>query len=105
MFMMRFDMRAPDGGAPPADLYRAALDMAEWGENNGCIAIAVSESPGVVQPAAPSTRTPRKATRLSTLPVMKHSLTLTFCRRSLSSPRANRGAASVPTEIGLFSSP
>jgi alkanesulfonate monooxygenase SsuD/methylene tetrahydromethanopterin reductase-like flavin-dependent oxidoreductase (luciferase family) len=43
MFMMRFDMRAPDGGAPAAELYRAALDMAEWGENNGCIAIAVSE--------------------------------------------------------------
>ena len=43
MFMMRFDMRAPDGGAPAAELYRAALDMAEWGESNGCIAIAVSE--------------------------------------------------------------
>jgi alkanesulfonate monooxygenase SsuD/methylene tetrahydromethanopterin reductase-like flavin-dependent oxidoreductase (luciferase family) len=43
MFMMRFDMRAPDGGAPPVDLYRAALDMAEWGETNGCVAIAVSE--------------------------------------------------------------
>jgi alkanesulfonate monooxygenase SsuD/methylene tetrahydromethanopterin reductase-like flavin-dependent oxidoreductase (luciferase family) len=43
MFMMRFDMRAPDGGTSPAELYRAALDMAEWGENNGCIAIAVSE--------------------------------------------------------------
>jgi alkanesulfonate monooxygenase SsuD/methylene tetrahydromethanopterin reductase-like flavin-dependent oxidoreductase (luciferase family) len=43
MFMMRFDMRAPDGGAPPAELYRAALDMAEWGETNGCLAIAISE--------------------------------------------------------------
>ena len=43
MFTLRFDMRAPDGGAPPADLYRAALEMAEWGEANGCLAIQVSE--------------------------------------------------------------
>jgi alkanesulfonate monooxygenase SsuD/methylene tetrahydromethanopterin reductase-like flavin-dependent oxidoreductase (luciferase family) len=40
---MRFDMRAPDGGATPADLYRAALEMAEWGEAHGCAAIQVSE--------------------------------------------------------------
>lgn len=40
---MRFDMRAPDGGAPPAKLYGAALEMAEWGEAQGCIAVAVSE--------------------------------------------------------------
>ena len=43
MFMMRFDMRAPDGGAPPAELYRAALEMAAWGEEHGCAAVAVSE--------------------------------------------------------------
>jgi alkanesulfonate monooxygenase SsuD/methylene tetrahydromethanopterin reductase-like flavin-dependent oxidoreductase (luciferase family) len=43
VFTLRFDMRAPDGGAPPADLYRAALEMAEWGEANGCLAIQVSE--------------------------------------------------------------
>ena len=36
-------MRAPDGGAPAAELYRAALEMAEWGEANGCLAIQVSE--------------------------------------------------------------
>jgi alkanesulfonate monooxygenase SsuD/methylene tetrahydromethanopterin reductase-like flavin-dependent oxidoreductase (luciferase family) len=44
--MMRFDMRAPEGGAPPAELYRAALEMAEWGEANGCVALAVSEHHG-----------------------------------------------------------
>lgn len=43
MFTMRFDMRAPDGGAPASDLYRAALDMAEWGEQTGCVAVQVSE--------------------------------------------------------------
>ena len=43
MFLMRFDMRAPDFGAAPADLYAAALDMAAWGEANGCVAAVVSE--------------------------------------------------------------
>jgi alkanesulfonate monooxygenase SsuD/methylene tetrahydromethanopterin reductase-like flavin-dependent oxidoreductase (luciferase family) len=44
--MMRFDMRAPEGGAPAAELYRAALEMAEWGEAHGCLALAVSEHHG-----------------------------------------------------------
>ena len=43
MFTMRFDMRAPDFGAPRADLYKAALEMAEWGESRGCVAIQVCE--------------------------------------------------------------
>ncbi len=36
-------MRAPEGGVPPVDLYRAALEMAEWGEAHGCLAVQVSE--------------------------------------------------------------
>jgi alkanesulfonate monooxygenase SsuD/methylene tetrahydromethanopterin reductase-like flavin-dependent oxidoreductase (luciferase family) len=40
---MRFDMRAPPQGAPARELYRAALDMAEWGERQGCAAVVVSE--------------------------------------------------------------
>jgi alkanesulfonate monooxygenase SsuD/methylene tetrahydromethanopterin reductase-like flavin-dependent oxidoreductase (luciferase family) len=43
MFTMRFDMRAPASGAPAAELYRTALDMAEWGERHGCVAVQVSE--------------------------------------------------------------
>jgi alkanesulfonate monooxygenase SsuD/methylene tetrahydromethanopterin reductase-like flavin-dependent oxidoreductase (luciferase family) len=44
MFSLRFDMRAPAWGpAAPADLYRAALDMAEWGEQHGCALLVVSE--------------------------------------------------------------
>ncbi len=40
---MRFDMRAPDFGATAADLYAAAVEMAEWGETNGCMSIVISE--------------------------------------------------------------
>jgi alkanesulfonate monooxygenase SsuD/methylene tetrahydromethanopterin reductase-like flavin-dependent oxidoreductase (luciferase family) len=43
MFTMRFDMRAPDGGAPAADLYAAAVEMAAWGEAHGCLAAVISE--------------------------------------------------------------
>lgn len=43
MFMMRFDMRAPDTGAPINDLYRAAVEMAEWAETRGCIAVMISQ--------------------------------------------------------------
>ena len=43
---MRFDMRAPESGAPIAELYRAALEMASWGEAEGCLAVQVSEHEG-----------------------------------------------------------
>lgn len=43
MYLIRFDMRAPDHGAPTTDLYPAALEMAAWGEKNGCLAVVVSE--------------------------------------------------------------
>jgi alkanesulfonate monooxygenase SsuD/methylene tetrahydromethanopterin reductase-like flavin-dependent oxidoreductase (luciferase family) len=41
--MMRFDMRAPDGGASADALYGAALDMAAWGEQHGAMALVLSE--------------------------------------------------------------
>lgn len=43
MFTMRFDLRAPETGAPIGELYSAALEMAEWGERNGCLVAIVSE--------------------------------------------------------------
>jgi len=43
MFMMRFDMRAPEFGGSTTDLYKAAIDMAEWAETRGCMAAVISE--------------------------------------------------------------
>ena len=43
MFTMRFDMRAPVFGASKADLYKAAVEMAAWGESRGCVALQVCE--------------------------------------------------------------
>jgi alkanesulfonate monooxygenase SsuD/methylene tetrahydromethanopterin reductase-like flavin-dependent oxidoreductase (luciferase family) len=42
-FITRFDLRAPDFGAPVADLYETALDMAAWSESHGFAAVVVSE--------------------------------------------------------------
>ncbi len=43
MFTLRFDMRAPDTGAPAPALYEAALGMARWSESRGALAVIVSE--------------------------------------------------------------
>jgi alkanesulfonate monooxygenase SsuD/methylene tetrahydromethanopterin reductase-like flavin-dependent oxidoreductase (luciferase family) len=40
---MRFDMRAPDFGAPRAELFAAALEMASFAETRGAIAAVVCE--------------------------------------------------------------
>ncbi|OBJ83438.1 luciferase [Mycobacterium gordonae] len=46
MFTLRFDMRAPDWGAPAADLYAAAVDMCEWAETRGAVLVVLSEHHG-----------------------------------------------------------
>jgi alkanesulfonate monooxygenase SsuD/methylene tetrahydromethanopterin reductase-like flavin-dependent oxidoreductase (luciferase family) len=43
MFTMRFDMRAPVGGASTTDLYQAAVEMAAWSETRGGVAAVISE--------------------------------------------------------------
>lgn len=47
MFLMRFDMRAPGfGAAGSRELYEAALDIAAWGDEHGCMQIVISEHHG-----------------------------------------------------------
>ena len=43
VFMMRFDMRAPDFGAPRAELFAAALEMASYAEDKGCLSAVICE--------------------------------------------------------------
>ena len=43
MFTLRFDMRAPESGAPAAELYQAALDMAAWSDTRGGLSAMVCE--------------------------------------------------------------
>jgi alkanesulfonate monooxygenase SsuD/methylene tetrahydromethanopterin reductase-like flavin-dependent oxidoreductase (luciferase family) len=43
MFTLRFDMRAPEGGAPATDLYAAAIEMCVWAETRGAVIAVLSE--------------------------------------------------------------
>ena len=54
MFSLRFDMRAPAEGAPIQELYAAALDMATWAEEHGCVSVVVSEHHGSCDGYLPS---------------------------------------------------
>jgi alkanesulfonate monooxygenase SsuD/methylene tetrahydromethanopterin reductase-like flavin-dependent oxidoreductase (luciferase family) len=46
VFMLRFDMRAPSFGAPPAALYAAVPEMCAWGEDHGGVAAVLCEHHG-----------------------------------------------------------
>jgi alkanesulfonate monooxygenase SsuD/methylene tetrahydromethanopterin reductase-like flavin-dependent oxidoreductase (luciferase family) len=72
MFTMRFDLRVPGKSATEiADQYAAALEMAEWAEDKGCVAAVVSEhhaSPDGYLPA-PLILATAMAARTTTLPI------------------------------------
>jgi alkanesulfonate monooxygenase SsuD/methylene tetrahydromethanopterin reductase-like flavin-dependent oxidoreductase (luciferase family) len=53
VFLLRFDLRAP-GPTPVADLYAAALDMAEWADTRGCLAVVISQHHAVEDGYLPS---------------------------------------------------
>src|SRR6201999_701254 len=44
--MLRFDMRAPSWGAPPAALYAAVPEMCSWAEDHGGLAAVLCEHHG-----------------------------------------------------------
>jgi alkanesulfonate monooxygenase SsuD/methylene tetrahydromethanopterin reductase-like flavin-dependent oxidoreductase (luciferase family) len=72
MFMMRFDLRAPEGGPLPADLYAACVEMAVWAEDRGCVSVVLSEhhgSPDGYLPA-PIVIAAGVATRTTKVPIM-----------------------------------
>jgi alkanesulfonate monooxygenase SsuD/methylene tetrahydromethanopterin reductase-like flavin-dependent oxidoreductase (luciferase family) len=71
VFLMRFDMRAPAGGAPAPELYAAALDMAAWAESRGCLSAVVCEHHAVEGGYLPSplVLATAMAARTTTLPI------------------------------------
>jgi alkanesulfonate monooxygenase SsuD/methylene tetrahydromethanopterin reductase-like flavin-dependent oxidoreductase (luciferase family) len=75
---MRFDMRAPDFGAPTGDLYAAALEMASYAESRGAIAAAVCEHHTSADGYLPSplVLATAMAARTKTLPIMTAALIL-----------------------------
>src|SRR3954449_12112619 len=55
LFGLRFDFRNPSlAGTTMADRYAAAIDIAEWADELGCVSIAVSEHHGSADGYLPS---------------------------------------------------
>ncbi len=78
MFTLRFDMRAPEWGAPAADLYAAAIDMCAWAETRGAIVAVLSEHHGaddghlptpLILASAIAARTKQLAILLAAVPI------------------------------------
>jgi alkanesulfonate monooxygenase SsuD/methylene tetrahydromethanopterin reductase-like flavin-dependent oxidoreductase (luciferase family) len=78
MFMMRFDMRAPELGASTSDLYAAAIEMSSYAETRGAITAAVCEHHTMADGYLPSplVLATAIAARTSTLPIMTAALVL-----------------------------
>ena len=72
MFLMRFDMRSPATGAPTADLYATALEMATWAETRGALMAVVCEHHTMSDGYLPSplVLATAMAARTTTLPIM-----------------------------------
>jgi len=80
MFTLRFDMRAPVGGVSAGELYKAAIDMAAWGEEHGCLSALISEhhtSPDGYIPS-PLILASAIAARTTQLPIVVGALLLNF---------------------------
>lgn len=71
MFTLRFDMRAPATGAPAADLYAAAIDMAAYAESQGCLSALLCEHHGAEDGylPTPTVLASAMAARTTTLPI------------------------------------
>jgi alkanesulfonate monooxygenase SsuD/methylene tetrahydromethanopterin reductase-like flavin-dependent oxidoreductase (luciferase family) len=78
VFMLRFDMRAPDFGAPPPELYAAALEMASFAESRGALTAALCEHHTMADGYLPSplVLATAIAARTTTLPIMTAALIL-----------------------------
>ena len=78
MFRMRFDMRAPGFGAPTAELYAAALEMASFAESRGALGATVCEHHTMADGFLPSplVLATALAARTTTLPILTAALIL-----------------------------
>ena len=81
VFTLRFDMRAPAGSAPPADLYAAAIEMCAWAETRGGVLAVLSEHHGTNDNhlPAPLILASAIASRTERLGIMLAAVVLPFC--------------------------
>ncbi len=81
MYVLRFDMRLHEHGAPAGEMYRAALEMVEWADDHECLVVAFSEHHGspdgylpapTVMAAAAAARTRRVPIQVAALLAALH---------------------------------
>jgi len=53
-WVLHHDLRAPDFGTAPRELYRAAIEMCEWADGRGCPRVVLSEHHGSADGYLPS---------------------------------------------------
>ena len=88
MFLLRFDMRAPEFGAPTGELYAAALEMASFAESRGAMAAVVCEHHTSADGYLPSPlvlAVDSRALRLCT--TSEWAGAVTYCSSGMVSPR------------------
>ncbi len=80
MLILRFDMRAPEGGVSTGELYAAALEMAEWAERNNALSVLVCEHHGSADGYIPSPLllASAMAARTTALPIQVGALLVNF---------------------------
>jgi alkanesulfonate monooxygenase SsuD/methylene tetrahydromethanopterin reductase-like flavin-dependent oxidoreductase (luciferase family) len=78
VFLLRFDLRVPDFGAPPADVYAAAVEMAAYAETRGAVSVLVSEHHGMADGSLPAPLLVASAiaARTTTVPILTSALVL-----------------------------
>lgn len=80
MYVLRFDMRLHERGAPAEEMYRAALEMTEWADDHGCLVVTFSEhhgSPDGYLPA-PTVMAAAAAARTRRVPIQVAALLATL---------------------------
>ena len=86
---LRFDMRAPDIGAPPSVLYPASVDMCEWGDRLGFETVYLAEHHGAEDGYCPAPMIQASAILARTTAMRVHFSALH--RRAPRSAAARRG--------------
>jgi alkanesulfonate monooxygenase SsuD/methylene tetrahydromethanopterin reductase-like flavin-dependent oxidoreductase (luciferase family) len=80
MMTLRFDMRAPEFGAPIEELYSSAIEMCAWAEDRGALLAVLSEHHGTADRHLPSPLilAAAIASRTERLPILVAALVLPF---------------------------
>ena len=96
MMTLRFDMRAPEFGAPIDELYSSAIEMCAWAEDRGALpggAVGTSRHRGSTPPVSAHPRRGHRRSRTERLPILSRPSCFPFTTRC-ASPRTSASSTS-----------